>query len=244
MPDIIVHYEVESTSGLTVVAKFTSEGTNTQQFVVDTKGIDEKPTGNVIHLAETLSFTFNPDGKLVQIQSLDRHVGGKISSFLHQGPHSQRLCYLRECRSLNVHAHKDVMDVLESADRAGKCQSFDFHHDLTGKRGSLPLLKAVSLNRDLTHLDLSGCGLRNAAIMVLVDVMKSHVALRQLNLSYNHISFDAGHALKRFAAGNPQILEINLDITEVPYSMRADVEAMLVRNRNRVRNALPDASKK
>jgi len=88
-----------------------------------------------------------------------------------------------------------------------------------GEKGFIALLPLIDRNTRWTELDVSNNGLRNEAVVCLVDMLlRPQHASRpiRLDLSKNPISAGGAQALTELMQAHPRIYEINLRMTKVP----------------------------
>lgn len=138
--------------------------------------------------------------------------------------------YKRSCKALGAEPNSFVQCSL----RASTSQQLENHELLggshislretyLGEKGFIAMLPILDRNTSWTCLDASNNGLRNEAILHLVDMLlRPHHKGRsiQLMLSRNPISEGGGRALLDLARQHPCIKGIDLNRTKVPRQLR------------------------
>lgn len=99
-----------------------------------------------------------------------------------------------------------------------------------GERGFIALLPLLDRSTSWVDLDASNNGLRNEAVLHLVDLLlrpKHAVRPIRLNLSRNPISEGAGRALLELATIHPQVDFIDVSFTRIPRRTMAKIRVQL-----------------
>eukprot|EP00892_Ulva_mutabilis_P005280 jgi/Ulvmu1/3123/UM015_0163.1 len=87
---------------------------------------------------------------------------------------------------------------------------FDFSGSYCGRRGVLPLIAALTIDRTFESLDLSGCGIDNDGTELLAALLATHPAIKTVNLSNNRISEHGIRALARMLQSNQAIIDLDV----------------------------------
>eukprot|EP00927_Polykrikos_kofoidii_P067369 TRINITY_DN62864_c0_g1_i1.p1 TRINITY_DN62864_c0_g1~~TRINITY_DN62864_c0_g1_i1.p1 ORF type:complete len:411 (+),score=42.69 TRINITY_DN62864_c0_g1_i1:250-1482(+) len=132
--------------------------------------------------------------------------------------------YIRTCATLGGEPNSDILKrlvgtgpstIIPSSQLLGGL-SVSLKDTYVGERGFIALLPLLDMNTRWTELDASNNGLRNEAVLHLVDMlMQPQHAERiiKLDLSKNPISETAARALTVLARSNPYVQKIDLSFT-------------------------------
>jgi hypothetical protein len=133
--------------------------------------------------------------------------------------------YSSSCQTLGAHPNSHVKELLTCSDGTVSAQELlggetvSLRQTYLGERGFIALLPLLDRNTRWKHLDASNNGLRNEAVLHLVDMLlrPSHAGRRLcIDLSRNPISEGAGKALMELVKLHPGIESVNLAMTKVP----------------------------
>lgn len=133
--------------------------------------------------------------------------------------------YRLACKSIGAEPNSLVQDLLKGpAGMALEPSKFlggewiSLRNTYVGERGFIAMLPVLDRNTSWTSLDASNNGLRNEAVLHLVDLMlRPHHTDRvlHLDLSENPISDGAGRAVLELCRLHPHIGEVNLQRTKI-----------------------------
>lgn len=130
--------------------------------------------------------------------------------------------YASTCRSLGAAQNSVIKELLAPGQAAwellgGECISL--RDTYVGERGFIALMPLLDRNTRWRFLDASNNGLRNEAIIHLVDMLlrPQHAGRRlYMNLSRNPISEGAGRALMELVKLHPGVESLDLSMTKIP----------------------------
>lgn len=133
--------------------------------------------------------------------------------------------YDHTCRDLGARPNSHVKELLTSQGAALKCSEVlggevvSLRGTYIGERGFIAILPVLNSNTRWRFLDASNNGLRNEAVLHLVDMLlrPAHSGRRlYIDLSRNPISEGAGKALMDLVKLHPGIESLNLSMTKIP----------------------------
>ncbi|KAF0972201.1 hypothetical protein FDP41_009509 [Naegleria fowleri] len=133
-------------------------------------------------------------------------------------------CQKRDLRP-NTRLRKQFADGSIVVD--GEVNLFD---NYLGDKGLEPFLETL-LQLPFSKLSLPKQGLRNPAVQSLVEILKQHPTIVEIDLSDNLISIAGALALIDFAKSNPSIQKINVEGTYVDDIFKQKMEKYLVQHR-------------
>lgn len=134
--------------------------------------------------------------------------------------------YDSTCKGLGAQPNSHVKELLTckqglaltSAEVLGG-ESVSLRQTYLGEKGFIALLPLLNSNTRWRYLDASNNGLRNEAVLHLVDMLlrPAHTGRRlHIDLSRNPISEGAGKALMELVKLHPGIESLNLSMTKIP----------------------------
>lgn len=151
--------------------------------------------------------------------------------------------YRATCKSLGIDPNSRIVSQLEVdgapvvADELLGGEHVSLRDTYTGEVGFIAILPLLYMNKRWISLDASSNGLRNEAVVHLVDMLlqPQHMTGRRirLDLSKNLISERAGRALIELVRTHPHIEEINVRMTKVPPRVVATLREALRVQQNR-----------
>lgn len=151
--------------------------------------------------------------------------GGLRNAYVRVVPRSGEMDYRHTCEHLmKIDMNSSILARLRSGP-SSKYKllggtSISLRDNYVGERGFIALLPILDQNNTWTTLDASNNGLRNEAVLHLVDLLlQPHHGNRaiSLDLSRNPISTTSAYALMELVRLHPKgVIDINLHLTKVP----------------------------
>jgi len=177
-----------------------------------------------------------------------KYVQGQLKdAYVRQHYKSPVQEYDSTCRDIGAHPNSHVKELLTSNGIALMSsevlggESVSLRQTYVGERGFIALLPLLNSNTRWRVLDASNNGLRNEAVLHLVDMLlrPAHAGRRfHIDLSRNPISEGAGKALMELIKLHPGIESLNLSMTKIPRHLIERIKCQIERQR-KTRNPDP-----
>eukprot|EP01060_Flectonema_neradi_P002245 TRINITY_DN11366_c0_g2_i1.p1 TRINITY_DN11366_c0_g2~~TRINITY_DN11366_c0_g2_i1.p1 ORF type:complete len:480 (+),score=66.47 TRINITY_DN11366_c0_g2_i1:83-1441(+) len=140
-----------------------------------------------------------------------------------------RLQYAASCKALCMKPNSDIIRMFNEA--TTQITIFDLSRNYVGPKGIMSLLPILQENSQIEKLIFGNNGLNNAVMEELCRVLKKHKGVKSVVLSENPISHMAGRHLLSAIQFNTNIVDIELEGTNLLDSTIKKIEAQLARNR-------------
>jgi len=170
-----------------------------------------------------------------------KYVKGQLKdAYLRQNYKPPVQEYDSTCKDLGAQPNSHVKELLTSQGVALKSsevlggESVSLRQTYVGEKGFIALLPLLNANTRWRYLDASNNGLRNEAVLHLVDMLlrPAHTGRRlYIDLSRNPISEGAGKALMELVKLHPGIESLNLSMTKIPRHHRERIKGQIERDR-------------
>jgi hypothetical protein len=135
-------------------------------------------------------------------------------------PNSCLSLYTQCCANVCVRPNSGLLHCLCTALDSFSIQTISLRNNYMGKKGLAPLLEVCQANAGLLEVVLSGSGLCNSCVELIVSYLGGHPSLSHLDLSENrHITMLSAGLLKQLVLSNRNLRVVCLHNTGItlPY---------------------------
>lgn len=151
----------------------------------------------------------------------DRGLESEITRRLPSSPSKVADRYLAECHVLGLTPQRSIAEVLSRNEEV-----LDLSHCVLGPLGAIPIFRALKGAVHIRHLVVSGCGLDDSAVLVLVDAASTLSHIQSIDLSNNvEVRHVAGYGLQRLCATLSSLQQVLLTGTNVRGSTMRSITA-------------------
>eukprot|EP00796_Vickermania_ingenoplastis_P008049 gene8049-5602_t len=152
------------------------------------------------------------------------------------GRKSPRDAYKQVCEELGIHYQRDIYKKLPEVPNAWhRIQTLELDGSLLGPKGCMSLLPIILVSTTLRKITLANCGLSDAFIIELCEMLITHPTVRVVDVSYNElISVFAVSSIVALMKTNSNMIEFNTTGTHVGDNVTSIIQKLGERNKSDV----------
>eukprot|EP01063_Lacrimia_lanifica_P015224 TRINITY_DN22039_c0_g1_i1.p2 TRINITY_DN22039_c0_g1~~TRINITY_DN22039_c0_g1_i1.p2 ORF type:complete len:560 (+),score=265.73 TRINITY_DN22039_c0_g1_i1:76-1755(+) len=136
--------------------------------------------------------------------------------------------YSSQCEHADVKANKTLLESLTT--EGGDIEAIDLSLNIVGENGMGPVFEVLAAATKLSTLNLANNGLTSAMAKDLCEIMKNHPSITALDVSKNNLPL-GGEPFLTLVKGNPRVVELSIDETNIRPLFVKLIEYQVKRNR-------------